>query len=271
MKRGIQVEVPQSAQDRLDELTVLRDAALDAAKATQSRINLLPEDAEGALRQRLADDLNRHVRCQNDFHRLLSACNQFLMQLRLAPGQYLAPVTIAGTPPEGQTAADAIAHIRGLIAALNRKISETKRAPLKKSSRGEAIGKYLGMLAQRAKPRIGFDQQGNARIQFVEDIATMDTTVGLLALCFPQELATVLEASLGEGPADAPNAVTPDERERQLARLADELLDLERKEVALLSLAEGMLPRPETNPMAYLQIQIMAAEAEAAVADANAA
>jgi hypothetical protein len=200
--------------------------------------------------------------------RLLSACNQFLIQLRLGPGQYLAPVTIAGDPPDGQTAADAIAHIRGLISALNRKVLEIKRAPLKKSSRGEAIGKYLGMLAQRAKPRIGFDQQGNARIQFVEDIATMDTTVGLLALCFPQELATVLEASLGEGSTDAPNAVTPDERERQLARLGDELLELERKEVALLSLAEGMLPRPETNPFAYLQVQIVeaAAQEEAAVA-----
>jgi hypothetical protein len=34
MKRGIQVDVPQHAQDRLDELTVLRDAALDAAKST---------------------------------------------------------------------------------------------------------------------------------------------------------------------------------------------------------------------------------------------
>jgi hypothetical protein len=268
MKRGIQVAVPQHAQDRLDELTVLRDAAMDAAKATQSRINALTEETEGQFRQRLAADLNKHTRCYNDFHRLLSACNQFMVQLRLAPGQYLAPVTIQGQPPKDKTPAEAATCLRGLIAALNRKIAETKRATLKASARAGAIGKHLAMLAQRARPRISFDQQGNARINFVEDIATMDTTVGLLALCFPQELATVLEASLGEGATDAPNAVSPQERDAQLTKLADELLDLERKEVALLSLAEGMLPRPETNPMAYLQVQIVeaAAQTEAAVA-----
>jgi hypothetical protein len=139
MKRGIQVEVPQHAQDLLDELTVLRDAALDAAKSTQSRINLLTDETEGAMRQRLAADLNKHTRCQNDFMRLLSACNQFLVQLRLAPGQCLAPVTIAGTPPDGQTAADAIAHIRGLIAALNRRIGEVKRAPAASARRSSPI------------------------------------------------------------------------------------------------------------------------------------
>jgi hypothetical protein len=268
MKRGIQVAVPQIAEDRLSELTILRDSALDASKATQSRINALTEETEGQFRQRLAADLNKHTRCYNDSHRLLSACNQFLVQLRLAPGQYLAPVTIQGDPPKDKTPADAVTYLRGLIRRLNRKIVETKRAPLKASAKAGAIGKYLAVLAQRARPRISFDQQGNARINFIEDIATMDTTVGLLALCFPQELATVLEASLGEGESDAPNAVTPDERERQLSALADELLDLERKEVALLGLAEGMLPRPETNPMAYLQVQIVeaAAQTEAAVA-----
>jgi hypothetical protein len=53
MKRGIQVTVPQHAQDRLDELTVLRDAALDAAKSTQARINLLTEETAGQMGQRL--------------------------------------------------------------------------------------------------------------------------------------------------------------------------------------------------------------------------
>jgi hypothetical protein len=255
MKRGIQVEVPQHAQDRLDELTVLRDAALDAAKATQSRINALTEETEGAMRQRLAADLNKHTRCQNDFHRLLSACNQFLVQLRLGPGQYLAPVTIAGTPPEGQSAADAVTHIRGLIAALNRRIHEIKRAPVKHGSQREALISHLAYLAQRVRPRLNVDRNGRAHVVWAEDLlADKNDLLGLFALICPGETLAMFQIDEKPEPADA---LTPDEREQKLSKLADELLELERKEVALLSLAEGMLPRPDCSPMAYLQVQIV--------------
>jgi hypothetical protein len=266
MKRGIQVEVPQHAQDRLDELTVLRDAALDAAKSKQSRINLLTDETEGAMRQRLAADLNKHTRCQNDFMRLLSACNQWLIQLRLPPGQYLAPVTIGGAPPDGQTAGEGVAHLRGLISALNRKIHEVKRSPVKHGSQREAIISHLAYLAQRVRPRLNVDRNGKAHVVWAEDlIADKNDLLGLFALICPGETLAMFQIDEKPEPADA---LTPDEREAQLNRLADELLELERKEVALLSLTEGMLPRPETNPMAYLQVQIMeaAAEAEAAVA-----
>jgi hypothetical protein len=264
MKRGIQVEVPQHAQDRLDELTVLRDAALDAAKSTQSRINLLTEETAGQMRQRLAADLNKHTRCQNDFMRLLSACNQWLIQLRLGPGQYLAPVTIAGTPPEGQTAADAISHIRGLIGALNHKMLVTKRAPVKHGSQREAIISHLAYLAQRVRPRLNVDRNGKAHIVWAEDlIADKNDLLGLFALICPGETLAMFQIDEKPEPADA---LTPEEREARLSKLSDELLELERREVALLTLAEGMLPRPETNPMAYLQVQIVEAQAEAAVA-----
>jgi hypothetical protein len=255
MKRGIQVDVPQHGQDRLDELTVLRDAALDAAKATQSRINLLTGETEGAMRQRLAADLNKHTRCQNDFMRLLSACNQWLIQLRLAPGQCLAPVTIAGDPPDGESAAEAITHIRGLIAALGRKIHEVKRAPIKHGSQRQAVISHLAYLAQRVRPRLNVDRNGKAHVVWAEDlIADKNDLLGLFALICPGETLAMFAIDEKPEPADA---LTPSEREEKLSKLADELLELERKEVALLSLAEGMLPRPETNPMAYLQVQIM--------------
>jgi hypothetical protein len=253
MKRGIQVDVPQHAQDRLDELTVLRDAALDAAKSTQSRINLLTDETEGAMRQRLAADLNKHTRCQNDFMRLLSACNQWLVQLRLAPGQYLAPVTIGGAPPDGKTAGEGVAHLRGLISALNRKIGEVKRAPVKHGSQREALISHLAYLAQRVKPKLNVDRNGRARVVWAEDlIADKNDLLGLFALICPGETLAMFQ--IDEKP-EGPDALY--EREERLSKLSDELLELERREVALLSLTEGMLPRPETSPMAYLQVQIV--------------
>jgi hypothetical protein len=43
--RGVQVAVPDQAKQRLEELTMQRDLALDQTKALQNRLNMLPDDA----------------------------------------------------------------------------------------------------------------------------------------------------------------------------------------------------------------------------------
>jgi hypothetical protein len=118
-------------------------------------------------------------------------------------------------------------------------------------------------LALAARPKIAFDQHGNARLQWVEDFATMDAVVGLLALCLPSELVSAFQLAESDEPESA-NSVTPEERERKLAELSAVLLATERKEAALLDGVEIML-RPEMNPLAYLGVAIVAAaEAPAA-------
>jgi hypothetical protein len=261
--RGVQVELPDEAKSRLDELNVLRESALDAMRAAQGRINLLPEDA-GQLHQKYAAERDKHQRCQNDFHRLLSACNQWWAELRLPPGQCLAmadPPAVGLKP--GETVFIAIDNVRREIASIQHRMLEVRRAPMKRSSQQEAVRKYLAGLALRSKPRVVFDAAGNAKVLFLEDIATMDTVVGLLALCFPTELTKALDFHVEP---DAPNALSPIERAMKLGELANQLLILERHEARLLTEADGVLPRPEMNPVAYLGVEIVSMETISAVA-----
>jgi hypothetical protein len=52
--RGVQVQVPDQAKQRLDELTMQRDLALDQTKALQNRLNMLADGEAGDLRQRVS-------------------------------------------------------------------------------------------------------------------------------------------------------------------------------------------------------------------------
>jgi hypothetical protein len=48
--RGVQVQVPDAAKQRLDELNMQRDSALDLVHATQNRINMLADGESDDLR-----------------------------------------------------------------------------------------------------------------------------------------------------------------------------------------------------------------------------
>jgi hypothetical protein len=214
--RGVTVTVPEAAKARLAELELLRNAGIDAAKAAQQRI-MLPADAPPGFRTRLETERDKHTRCQNDFHRLYSACCQYLVQLRLPPGQELqtaAPVAVE--VPRGETVFEAIDAIRHEIAGINQQIVAVRRAPLRKSSQEEALGRYLASQAMRVRPRVGFDAQGNAKVLWNEDLVhTKDDILGVLAWFMggPAELMAAFD--LDAGP-ESENALTPDERAQQL-------------------------------------------------------
>jgi hypothetical protein len=87
----------------------------------------------------------------------------------------------------------------------------------------------------------------------------MDSVVGLLALCLPQELTSALDFDPGP---DAAGALSPLERALKLGELANSLLQLERREAQLILGADSVLPRPEMNPMAYLGVEVVAADAD---------
>jgi hypothetical protein len=261
--RGVQVEVPPSATARLTELSLNRDLALESSRACQQKINLLPDDAPSQMLARLRTERDKQAANNNTLHRLLSACNQYLFQLRLPPGYYLKPLSVSVTLAKGQTAAEAIDAVRHEIAGINQQILAVRRAPLKQQSRQTAIHRALASMALAARPKLNFDQHGNASFVWREDLASMNDMVGILALMFPSELVNAFQ--LGDEP-DQPNAISPEERENKLSELSLALLSAERRESALLDKADGVLVRPDMSPAAFLQIEVVAQEAQAAVA-----
>jgi hypothetical protein len=262
--RGIVVSVPPEAQARLDELSILRDSALDASRACQQRMNMLPDDAD-QLAIKLAAERDKHAQQHNILHRLLSAINQALFQMRLPPGYILEPAPpIAIELRKGQTIFELIEAVRCEISAINRQMTLVRSAPLRKQSMREELTRYLASHAMRVRPRVSF-QQGNAKVHWDEDtVHSKDDVLGLLSWFMggPQELAVAFGI---EQEPEPPDALTPDERATQLSKLADDLLALERREAALLNGVDGILPRPEMNPLAYLQVRITM-EAQAKVA-----
>jgi hypothetical protein len=250
--RGVTVDVPAQAKERLDLLTLLRDSALEASRSCQSRLNALPDDGD-KLAILTAKERDRQATAHNVLGRLLSACNQYLFQLRLPNGYYLEPVSTPVTLKKGETPAEAIDAIRSQIAAVQREMALVRSAPLKKQSRQDAIHSYLARLALAARPRINFDRDGNAQLRWREDFATMNDVVGLLALICPAELVNAFQL---DAEPDTADAISPGEREQKLSDLAAKLLEFERKEEVLLRACDGILPRPEMSPEAFLQIRI---------------
>jgi hypothetical protein len=242
-------------------LSIERESALDQMKALQSRINMAEGDP--SIIERLTLERDKASVRQNTLHRLLSSVNQWLVTLRLPPNCYLEPVQMSVSLQKGQTAAEAIAAVRALIAATNLQITAVRSAPLSRQAQQDAVHRYLASLAMGSRPKITFDQHGNARIAWAEELATMNSVIGLLALICPAELISSFQLDAGPEPE---NAIAPQEREARLSDLAANLLELERRESALLSVAEGVLPRPEMSPQSYLQVRIATEAPQQAVA-----
>jgi hypothetical protein len=262
--RGVQIELPASATARHTELSLARDAALDALRSAQQRLNDLPDDADRLLRERLSSQVVLQTQRNSVLHRLLSSINQALFQMRLRPGEVLVPITLPVTLPKGQTAAEAIDAVRAEIAAIKQQELAVRRAPLKKQSREQAVVGALARLADRVRPKVSFDPHGNARMQWAsEDFVTRDEVLGMIVWALgPLGPAQLVEAFELKQEAEPPGAILPEERETKLSELAASLLAAERRESALLDKAD-VLPRPDMSPEAYLQVEIrMALPAE---------
>jgi hypothetical protein len=268
--RGVTVELPAAAAAKLTELTLARDAALDSMRGAQGRANSLPADAAHQMRERLTVERDRHAERHRQLSLLVSRLNQWTVELRLPFGSELAPapgVDIALAP--GETVSGAIAAVRGEIAALKQQMAAVRAAPLRRSSQQEAIGAYLSRLSQQARPRIGFDVRGNARVAWTEDLVTSkDDLLGLLAFILgAEQLSAAFARELEQEPERA-DALTPEERDKRIAELSASLLALERREEALIDRAANdgldVLRRPDASPLAVLGVVIVAKEARQA-------
>jgi hypothetical protein len=262
----IKIELPEAASKKLAELELAKMSAEDSMRSTQGRINSLPANAT-ELRARLAVERDRHIERHRQLSMLVSRLNQWTVELRLPPraALELAPLVDIKLMP-GETVSGAVATVRSEIAGVQRELAAVRAAPLKRSSQQEAINAYLARLAQSARPRIGFDVRGNARVMWAEDMVTgKDDVLGLLAFVLgPEALLAAFSHDLEQEPEPA-SAVSPIEREKKLGEAFAALLSLERREESLVERAanDGIeVPRrPDASPLAVLGVAIVMKEA----------
>jgi hypothetical protein len=265
MMRGVQVEVPPSATARLNELSLNRDLALDASRSCQQKINQLGDDAPPQMLARLVAERDRQAGINSILHRLLSATNQWLFQLRLPPGRVLAPVNVPISLTKGQTAQEAIGKLRVEMLAIAQELQRIRHAPLPIADQIGAVERYVAQRGAVTGPRIGVVRD-QLQLQWPDDvIASKQDMIGVLCWLAPTSVVAALKREIEQAPAAA-GALPAADRIAKVAELESRLLDLERRESALLERAEGVLPRPEMSPLAYLQVEIVAREAAAAVA-----
>jgi hypothetical protein len=269
--RGIQVQIPEQAQQRLDELTIARDLASDQMRALQARINMADGTSDSMIRDRLTAERDKQSLRHNSLARLVSACNQWLVGLRLVPG-----TALESHPPLNlqikTSLPAAVASTREQIADLQKEIAKVRAAPLKVSSKREAARAYLERLAQSYAPRIVFDGRGNAKAVWREDMV-VDKSEVLAMISWalgPNGPSELVEAFQIDEEPEAEDAISPEERERQLSKFANTLLTLERQENSLISCAAAdgfeIVRRPDASPLAVLNLVIVAREPQQQVA-----
>jgi hypothetical protein len=269
--RAIQVVIPDQAQQRLDELTIARDLASDQMRALQARINMADGASDSMIRDRLIAERDKQSLRHNSLSRLVSACNQFIMQLRPVPGTALEVhpplnLTIKTSLPA------AVASTREQIADLQREIAKVRALPLKTASKRESARSYLERLAQVYAPKIVFDGRGNAKAMWREDmVVSKDEILSLIAWALgPNGPAELVEAFAIDEEPEPEDAISPQEREQQLSKFQNTLLTLERQENSLISCAADdgfeIVRRPDANPLAVLNLVIVQWEPQQQVA-----
>jgi hypothetical protein len=145
--------------------------------------------------------------------------------------------------------------------------------PMTRASQLDAIRARLAGLSAWAKPMIGFDARGNATLRWHEEMCTMDQALALMVYIVGHE--RVAAAFVADLPEASEEAISPQEREREISKLSHTLLALERQEEVIIScaFADGteILRRPDANPLAVLRVHIVTASPQPQEAAASAA
>src|SRR6516165_5627334 len=257
--RGVTVELPEAAMAKLSDIEAQRCIAEDLLRGCAQRINSLPREAV-ELRERLVVERDKHAERHRVLSMLVSRVNQFCVELRGNVALECAPA-VEIKLKASETVVAALAATRAQIAGVQRELAAVRKAPLCRSSQEEAIRAHLARLVQR--PKIGFDARGGALVTWVEDMATMDGVLGLLAFVLgPEQVSAAFARDLEPG---SPGAVSPLEREKRISELSVSLLALERTEEALLLRAAGegieLARRSDASPVAVLGVVVVNANA----------
>jgi hypothetical protein len=260
--RGVTVELPEAAREKLAELNLQRDATLDSQHGTQGRLNSLPRDANPQMRQRLEGERDKHAERFRQLSMLVSRCNQFLVELRLPHGAVL---ELAPVPDivlkRGETVVSAIESARHEIAQVHERLRVVKAAPLPTADVVEAAREFVARRALVAKPKIAVMRDA-LRLTWADDVVMSKTdVVSLLCAFAPEQVLSALTRELETGPVPV-DPLPAAERVTRLAQLEETLLQLEHHEEALITKAQAegtdVLRRPDASPMAVLGLTIAA-------------
>jgi hypothetical protein len=251
------VELPAGAAARLSELTLARDAALDAAHSAAGRLNRLPQDSDQRTRNALAAEHSKHQHRFGQLSQLVSRCNQWRMELRGVTLEPACPVVFK--PRDNETLPAAVERLRSQIASTKQSLQRVRSAPLPLDAQRGLIVQAVAEKARAGRPSVRIANDA-ASISWPEGTSI----VSLMAWLQPQQMIETLVAELHE----AEGAMSAQERDSAVSRLQDQLEQLERSEQALLEYADAngidVLPRIDMSPPAFLGVVITPATAQVA-------
>jgi hypothetical protein len=263
--RGVSVALPDAAKSKLQELSLTREAALDAARSAANRLNNSPRDTDKQILNRLTQERDRHNYRHAQLSQLLSRVNQWIMELR--GGTLTLAPQINVELRSNETLNTAISNMRSEIAALHQQLAIVRRAPLPVSDQKQAALDYVARLARTARPNISVVKD-TLRVTWHDDIiAGKDDALALLAWVAPDQVLATLERAIEQQPTPI-NSMPANERIARVSELEDQLQELEAREEALISRAsnEGIevLRRPDASPACVLGVVVTTAKAAVA-------
>jgi hypothetical protein len=253
------VELPESARDKLLALQLASDAALDSARSSNARLQSLPQDAADAMRTRLAAERDRHNTRHNQLSRLLSASRQWIAQQRPGIVLEVAPA-VSVALKNGETLSAAIGSVREEIAATKRDLQSVRSAPMPASELKRLAEERVVSLMRQGKVGVAIVRD-ELKLSFKGDMAAPEDVLALLSWFAPEQLLRRLEYEIDQLPA-RDDALSADARIKRAAELEAQLLELERREEALVMRAadDGLdvLRRPDANPCCVLGVVVTA-------------
>jgi hypothetical protein len=265
MIRGVSVSLPAAAEAKLQEFQLTRDAALDAARSAQARLNALPRDADQQMRDRLIHERDRHNHRHQQLGLLVNKVNQWVMENRmpLAPAPH---INVELQPNE--LLSTAIANVRNEIQVLHQHLAAVKVAPLPLEDQQQLAEAYVARLVATAGPQQINFHGDKLSLRWRDDIvASKEDALALFAWGAPDQVYAALVRAIKAQPVRS-DAMSAEARTRRVAELEAELQALEYREEALVLRAAGdgleVLRRPDAAPAAVLGVQVVARQTAAA-------
>jgi hypothetical protein len=249
------VALPDAAQAKLTELQALCGAAEDALRGIAHRIANLPRDAD-AMRERLETARDEQSRRHNALHQLLNRLQQWLRELPSS----IAVETAAATQPvelDGKTLADVLAATRSEIGALKAQMVSVKNAPLPMADVKQLAESFVvRLMQQRPTVTVGRDQirLASPEVDMLAPSAVMQSVLATVAWIAPDAVLRAIEREI-DALGERTDALSAAERIKRVGEIEAQLLELERREEALIMRAadDGLevLRRVDADPRAF--------------------
>src|SRR5262245_21495769 len=217
--------LPPRSQDKLRELQLACDLALDGARSSNGRLNALDDTADARMRARLETEVSRQSSRHAVLAQVLSRVHQWLMQLpHTVVLEPVGDIAIALKPDEKLV--DAVVAVRREIAALKQKLVTVKAAPLPRDEQWAHVKAYVLRLLSEVRPTVAV--VGDAlRVGWRGDAVAIEDTAALLCWLDPDRLARRLLDELPDAEAGAMPAA---ERKKCVVEIEAALLGLEQRE-----------------------------------------